>query len=54
MKSLGWLFRDPNGFRALSHQLMVSDPARTMAYANPTPQGEAVVPGGRSQRAAMQ
>lgn len=33
---------------------MVSDPASTMACANPTPQGEEVVPGGRSQRAAVQ
>lgn len=33
---------------------MVSNPASTMAYANPTPQREEVVPCGRSQGALLQ
>lgn len=54
MKSPGWLFCDLNGFRSLSHQLMVSHPASTMACANPVPQREEVVCHGCSQHAGVQ
>lgn len=54
LKSGGWLFYDPNRFRSPSRQLMVSNPASTMAYASPMPQREEVVPHGHSQHAAVQ
>lgn len=46
------LFCDPN--RSSGHQLMVSNPASTMAYASPTLQWEQVVPCGHSQCAEVQ